>query len=180
MLNDPKTATDLTRADTAPRSTGRATGRSYGCLRNVNCQSANLIDVITCRQCGIQYVGQTKNRLLTRFQGHYFDIRTQNDTTVVWHFNRCVQDNPDPFDGVIIPVVYFVKKNHPDSVDSKRERDAEETPLQCGWGLSPTGGGGGPTWGLEARLTRTICGLTCTIWPSCISGNFPSGVSTDN
>ena len=50
---------------------------------NVNCQSSNLIYLITCKHCSVQYVGQTKNRLLTIiFQGHQFDIQNQNDTTV--------------------------------------------------------------------------------------------------
>ena len=75
-------------------------------------------------------VEPAKNRLLTPFQGHYFDIRTQNATTMARHFNPCEQDNPDPFDGVNISVVYFVKK-YPDSVDSQRERDAEEKKMDA-------------------------------------------------
>ena len=32
---------------------------------NANCQSSNLIYVITCKDCSAHYVEQTKNRLIT-------------------------------------------------------------------------------------------------------------------
>ena len=56
---------------------------------NVNCQSENLIYLITCTTCKVQYVGQTRNRLMIRFQGHFHDIKTNSDTTVARHFNKC-------------------------------------------------------------------------------------------
>ena len=65
------------------------TGKTFTSLKSVNCQSSNLIYLITCNNCGIQYVGQTKNRLLTRFQGHFNDIAHDRDTTVARHINRC-------------------------------------------------------------------------------------------
>ena len=94
-------------------------------LRNVNCQSSNLIYLITCQSCGIHYVGQTKNRLLTRFQGHYYDIKTKNDTTVARHFNRCPVDKPGLFDGIRITILSFMR-NPPDSNMSQGERYLEE------------------------------------------------------
>ena len=57
-------------------------------LKNVNCQSSNLIYVITCNTYGIQYVGQTKNHLLTCFQVHFNDIFEDRNTTVVRQLNR--------------------------------------------------------------------------------------------
>ena len=67
--------------------------KSFTSMTSVNCQSSNLIYVITCSTCGIQYVGQTKNRILTRFQGHFNDITHDRDTTVARHLNRCVNLN---------------------------------------------------------------------------------------
>ena len=94
-------------------------------LTNVNCQSSNLIYLITCKHCGIHYVGQTKNRLLTRFQGHYHDIKTKNDTTVSRHFNKCPNGKPSLFDGIRISILSFM--HHPsDTTSSQRERDTEE------------------------------------------------------
>ena len=58
---------------------------------NINCQTMNCIYLITCQSCGIQYVGQTKNKLLTRFNSHHYDISHNNDTTVARHFNKCLQ-----------------------------------------------------------------------------------------
>ena len=72
---------------------GRVKSRTYNrwfpTKVNVNCQSENLIYLITCMTCGVQYVGQTKNGILTRFQGHYQDIKTKSDTTVARHFKKC-------------------------------------------------------------------------------------------
>ena len=99
--------------------------REFNPLTNVNCQSSNLIYLITCKHCGIHYVGQTKNRLLTRFQGHYHDIKTKNDTTVSRHFNKCPSGKPSFFDGIRISILSFM--HHPsDTTSSQRERDREE------------------------------------------------------
>ena len=74
--------------------TSSVTGRRFCNLKNVNCQSSNLMYVITCRHCKIQYVGQTKNRIIKRFQGHMFDIAHNNDTTVSRHYNQCPKETP--------------------------------------------------------------------------------------
>ena len=47
----------------------------------------NLIYAITCKTCGIQYVGQTLGRLQDRFRGHYNDIEN-NYGSVGRHFNE--------------------------------------------------------------------------------------------
>ena len=94
-------------------------------MTNINCQSSNIIYLITCTTCGIQYVGQTKNRLLTRFQGHHFDIKNQNDTTVSCYFNRCPSSRPAGFDGLEISVLSFIK-NPSNSKGGQLERDREE------------------------------------------------------
>ena len=99
--------------------------RKYQSMIKVTCQSSNLIYVITCKTCGIQYVGQTKNRLLTRFQGHIFDITHNTDTTVARHLNTCPPDNPALTDGLVIMVISFIP-SHPDSRDAKQHRDREE------------------------------------------------------
>ena len=47
------------------------TGKTFNSKREINCQSSNLIYLITCKTCNVQYVGQTQNCIITRFQGHY-------------------------------------------------------------------------------------------------------------
>ena len=101
------------------------TGKVYRSMINITCQSQNIIYLITCTHCKIQYVGQTKKRLLTRFQGHYHDIQHDNDTTVGRHFNRCPRDNPSKFEGLQISVLQFIR-SPPDSRNGKTERDKEE------------------------------------------------------
>ena len=65
---------------------------------NINCQTMNCIYLITCSSCGIQYLGQTKNKLLTRFNSHFYDISHNSDTTVARHFNKCPRLKPAMFD----------------------------------------------------------------------------------
>ena len=59
------------------------------------------------------------------FQGHYYDIKTKNDTTVARHFNRCPVDKPGLFDGIRITILSFMR-NPLDSNMSQGERDLEE------------------------------------------------------
>ena len=99
-------------------------GKTFTSLKNVNCQSSNLIYVISCDNCGIQYVGQTKNRLLTRFQGHFNDIDHDRDTTVARHLNRCTSETMQNTK-FTITIVSFIR-SPPDSVVSKSQRDKEE------------------------------------------------------
>ena len=65
------------------------TGRKYRTKHNVTCNSNNLIYCITCRRCKKQYVGQTKNSLKQRFQGHFYQVVHDVEKTEVYrHFNR--------------------------------------------------------------------------------------------
>ena len=64
-------------------------GRKFRTLTSVNCQSANIIYIITCKYCGIQYVGQTLERLTDHFQGHSRDIENNCVKPVGRHFNTC-------------------------------------------------------------------------------------------
>ena len=56
--------------------TCHVTGKKYCTKKNITCRSSNLVYLITCRTCDKQYVGQTKNSILTRFQGHCGKITT--------------------------------------------------------------------------------------------------------
>ena len=101
------------------------TGRKYQSMQNVNCQSSKLIDVITCNKCKIQYVGQTKNRILTRFQGHITDITQDNDTTVAPHLNRCLTESVPLTKSFSIHIAAFITIP-PDTPEARRKRDDEE------------------------------------------------------
>ena len=60
--------------------------KTYNTTTKGTCQSNNLVYCIECNWCHIKYVGQTKNRILDRFQGHLFDIKNNLNTTVARHF----------------------------------------------------------------------------------------------
>ena len=48
----------------------------------------NLVYCITCTKCHIQYVGQTKRRLMDRFQDHFYKIdKKVPNSDIGQHFN---------------------------------------------------------------------------------------------
>ena len=76
--------------NTSGRIISTYTGRSYSSKIRVDCKSSNLIYCITCKHCSTQYVGQTKRRLMDRFQGHLYNITSRNvKNTIGHHFNQC-------------------------------------------------------------------------------------------
>ena len=73
-----------------------STGRKYRTQTRISCTSSNLIYLIQCTICNKQYVGQTRNKILTRLNQHYSTIRTQQETPVSRHFNchQCKEPYP--------------------------------------------------------------------------------------
>ena len=69
--------------------------KTYNTTTKGTCQSNNLVYCIECNWCHIKYVGQTKNRIIDRFQGHLFDIKNNLNTTVARHFGGH-NDRTDP------------------------------------------------------------------------------------
>ena len=61
--------------------------RTFKILNNVNCNSSNLIYLITCSLCDIQYVGETGDTLRNRMNRHRSNIRLNQNTAVAIHFN---------------------------------------------------------------------------------------------
>ena len=58
-------------------------------------------------------------------QGHHFDIKNHDDTTVSRHFNRCPSSQPAGFDGIRISIPSFIK-NPSNSKAGQIGRDREE------------------------------------------------------
>ncbi len=73
------------------------TGLPIRIPQRISCEFNNLVYLITCKRCNMKYVGETKNRLRDRFQGHFRDIKhgaknanpppSWNPTSVSRHFN---------------------------------------------------------------------------------------------
>ncbi len=78
-----------TNLSTSGQITSKFTSKTYKCKTNVTCKSSNLIYCIQCKTCGLQYVEQTKNILMQKFQGHLADINmSAPKSNVGAHFNN--------------------------------------------------------------------------------------------
>jgi hypothetical protein len=60
-------------------------GTNYRLLK-FDCCMKNVIYIIHCTKCELNYVGLTKNKLKSRIYNHLHNIRTQKDTSVAHHF----------------------------------------------------------------------------------------------
>ena len=68
---------------------------SYSIRGNFNCQSTNIVYVLKCDICGIQYVGESSNTMNTKCRGHVSTIRTSKDHPVAFHYrsyNHTIED----------------------------------------------------------------------------------------
>lgn len=59
----------------------------FNLTEDLNCSSNNIIYLITCSKCQIQYVGETGNALRVRMNAHRYCIRANKDTPISIHFN---------------------------------------------------------------------------------------------
>ena len=51
------------------------TGKTYSINYQLNCNSSNVIYLLCCKICGIQYVGSTTTRFRLRFKNHKSRLR---------------------------------------------------------------------------------------------------------
>lgn len=68
--------------------TNQHTKQIYKITQPITFQTTNCIYLITCIKCTVQYVGQTKNTILTRLQQHVYNIKNKKEihTYLVSHF----------------------------------------------------------------------------------------------
>ena len=65
-----------------------STGAHHKIQGRITCTTSNIIYLISCRICGIQYIGETKNSLKKQFCVHISTVKTHKlDTPVGQHFN---------------------------------------------------------------------------------------------
>ena len=85
-MKHPRSVTTLV-ADIARRYVLTAT-LWHQSRHNISCNSNNLVYCISCNRREKQYVGQTKNSLKQRFQGHFYQIAHDAEKIEVSrHFN---------------------------------------------------------------------------------------------
>ena len=103
-----------------------STGQTHPIKSNLTCETKNLIYMIQCNRCNLQYIGETKRRLKDRFNEHRRTIDNPNaitkPTTAAEHF--LTAPNHTANDMQLIPI---------EKVHSKRDsvRKAREAFLIC-------------------------------------------------
>ena len=69
--------------------TSTSTSRMYPITQILNCKSKNVIYLVTCKKCNVQYVGSTSNEFKIRFRNHKSSMITKKRTCeVAIHFNK--------------------------------------------------------------------------------------------
>jgi hypothetical protein len=72
------------------------TSKLYKIKGHHTCNSTNVVYLITCERCGLQYVGETGQQLKARFAGHRSDIRREDEyKPVSRHFSSPTHDTND-------------------------------------------------------------------------------------
>lgn len=61
--------------------------KQFSIIGNINCKTCNVVYVITCRKCKLQYVGETGRPLADRINDHLSNIRNRKETPIGLHFN---------------------------------------------------------------------------------------------
>ena len=89
--------------DKSGEVTSSSTGRKYRSMVNVMCNSSNLIYLIECTICKIEYVGQTKNKILVRMNQHYSSIKNKLETPVSRYFNSHTLRDSTPLEIIFLP-----------------------------------------------------------------------------
>ena len=113
-----------TRLNTTGTITSKTTGRKYTAMKNITCNSNNLIYGICCKTCDKQYVGQTKNSIKERFKCHFTSITAPDlDNPIGRHFHPT--NNHRGLNDISIYVLEFI--HAPDRTPAgQRIRDETE------------------------------------------------------
>ena len=65
--------------------TSKVTGKQYTIFCTVNCKSVNIIYILECSVCGLQYVGESKQPFHKRLNGHRSDFTKKTFLPVSQH-----------------------------------------------------------------------------------------------
>ena len=102
------------------------TNRRYHVINHTSeplkCSSSNIIYLITCNRCGIQYVGETSQRLNRRMNNHRTSIRNKKNLLLYEHFNY--PDGCNLSHLKIQPIEQIVEKKNGDAKTDRLKREA--------------------------------------------------------
>ena len=96
---------------------GNHSKRNFGISNHLDCNSSNIIYLISCLKCNKQYVGETTQPLKARFQGHSSDVRLSKDTPVGQHFSS---DGHDISDLTIVAIEQILDQGSEEANKIKR------------------------------------------------------------
>ena len=94
------------------------TGKRFRVKATANCQTRNVVYLIECTKCSIQYVGETENALRVRLTGHRSDIKHKRiEKPVAKHFNQVDHSIND----LAIMVIEMI---HKDDTEYRRRKES--------------------------------------------------------
>ena len=70
--------------------TSNVTKKSYGVISHstsMTCTSDNVVYLISCNKCGIQYVGETSQKLINRLNNHRSSLKRLTNLYLYHHFS---------------------------------------------------------------------------------------------
>lgn len=104
------------------------TRRKYHVINHdhpLSCDSSNIIYLISCSRCGIQYVGETSQKLNLRMNNHRAAIRGQKNTLLTEHFRG---DNDCHIDHCIVQPIEKI-----DDMGSKQDLKKKRLEREAFW-----------------------------------------------
>lgn len=94
------------------------THRSFNLIGNTTCHSKNVIYVMSCTLCKLQYVGETSRPVRDRLNDHLSAIKTGKLTRTAIHFK---QEDHTRSDIHIIPVEQIIENTQSHTIRRQRE-----------------------------------------------------------
>ena len=82
--------------------TSNNTKKTYSINYELNCNSSNVVYLLSCKVCGLQYVGSTSTKFRLRFNNHNEKTR---DDCIYQHFNGPDHNGVDDISGQLIDKV---------------------------------------------------------------------------
>ena len=96
-----KTCKHICRGNTFVSNVTRKGYHVVGYASTMNCATENVVYLISCRKCGVQYVGETSQKMCSRFNNHRNRLKSMANLYLYNHFNS---DGHTEDDMCIMPI----------------------------------------------------------------------------
>ena len=108
------------------------TGETFIIYCNANCKTENIIYLLECAICGLQYIGETKQQLSKRLNGHRSDANCKPDLPLSRHLRST--GHHDSFGKLKVTII-----DHNPKWDDKSRQERESFWIRKLKTLSPNG-----------------------------------------